>query len=389
MFKENAYHEKIASTDNTLLSLEKTLEENPNNFCVWFKENIIQKINDWQGKINLNKTLKNAIVYGSIPFAIFSAGEQKATAEDVVSEFQNRQTLSSELKSRGEILPECFDSKDIYVNKDKKIELVERINLELYALDKISESFNENLDNSNKNIIDFSGVMEKNIKDTNNYLSRLKQGGDLDDKTKNHSKKVLDNGIINFKEFIKLFQEIVLAMNINLLKHEIGHQDKADELGIDTVMHIRPFDGEVKPKTKIPKMFVGDFQGAGINASQKWSEFLVNNLRSSDKLPDQILAIAALLAKSDGMIYMIKYNMFLGKDNDGNDIVNYSKNTGVSVDKIVLGLALSSIMDTDNLSLIKKAFGNEGVKISDSALSILYELGERGPITGIKYKGVW
>ena len=126
---------------------------------------------------------------------------------------------------------------------------------------------------------------------------------------------------------------------------------------------------------------------AGINASKRFGEFLVNNLRESDT-PSQLLALSALIAKSNGMMYSMRSNLVAGRS-PCDDIMNYAEKTNTSVSQLGLGLAADFIFDKDNWGLAKIALGQEGVKIPQKTIAPMYELGESGPIIGIKFKAVW
>lgn len=128
---------------------------------------------------------------------------------------------------------------------------------------------------------------------------------------------------------------------------------------------------------------------AGINADKAYGEFLVNNLREQDST-SQLLAIMALAAKSDGMIYALGTNFLTAyKAHQGNDILNYAKETNTSPVELAIGLTADFIFDKDNINLLKIAVGEKGVKIPKTTIAPFYELGDKGPIAGIKFKGVF
>ena len=105
-------------------------------------------------------------------------------------------------------------------------------------------------------------------------------------------------------------------------------------------------------------------------------------------MPSQLLALSALVAKSNGMLYSLRTNLVREK-REGDDIVNYARETNTPIGQLAWGLTADFIFDKDNWRLLKIVLGQEGVKIPKKTIVPMYELGESGPIIGIKFKAAW
>src|SRR3989344_7948728 len=77
--------------------IEKEIKENPDGFLNWF-ENLKNSISEWPKSFFEDQSIKNAIIYASIPFAVLSATKQEVRAEDVVSEFINTPTITQKIE---------------------------------------------------------------------------------------------------------------------------------------------------------------------------------------------------------------------------------------------------------------------------------------------------
>lgn len=399
MFQEKFFEkERISESEKESAEIseeviDEAIKENPQGFLSWF-ENLKNSVSEWPKKFFENKTIKNAIIYTSIPFAVLSAAKQEVKAEDIVSEFINRPTISKKIKTetpRFEVREELKIAPEslISLTDDKSKEaLAKNINQELYAFDKLSDTFGETVGRKDFN---FSQRMRSKINEANSFFGEISQIKDKDLKQKKkilRTKEILEDSRFNFKELIKTIPEIILAQKMSVLVHELGHEKEALRQGVKNVkIEFNLFGGYIEAEGKIknkPAVSV-----AGINADKAYGEFLVNNLREQDAT-SQLLAIMALTAKSDGMLYALSTNFTsVMKEYEGNDIIRYAKNTNTSVSELALGLTADFILDKDNWNLIKIALGKDGVKIPKATLAPMYELGDRGPIIGIKWKGVF
>lgn len=63
--------------------------------------------------------------------------------------------------------------------------------------------------------------------------------------------------------------------------------------------------------------------------------------------------------------------------------------TNTPVSELTVGLAADFILDKENWQLLKIALGGDKTKISKFSLSPMHELGEHGPMVGLKFRGVW
>lgn len=405
-FSEQEQEQKI-SEENIEISEQKIVQEikeNPEGFLNWF-ENLKNSISEWPKSFFENKAIKNAIIYASIPFAVLSAAKQEVKAEDVVSEFINTPTVSQEIKAE-EIAKyeiQADDLINIADNQQREI-FVKRINKELYAFNKLSDSFNESL-LENKNLIprenlqkiagngkvfDFAGRMKYKIEEANQYfeeISSIKDNEISKYKIEEHNKNLFQNGL----EIFKILPKAILAQKFSVLAHELGHEKEALEWGATDVKTRFSFIGGVTEYSdkSMKKESRAPVTVAGIKADKAYGEFLVNNLRSEDA-PSQLLAIMALAAKSDGMVYALGSNFLTAyKAHEGNDILDYAKETNTSATELAIGLTADFIFDKDNINLLKIAIGEKGVKIPETTIAPFYELGDRGPIAGIKFKGVF
>lgn len=271
-------------------------------------------------------------------------------------------------------------------NQQREI-LAERINKELFAFNKLSDSFNEEF---NEKYFDFAGRMEYNIKKANQYfgeISSIENSELKKSKIKEHNKNIFQNGW----EIFKILPKAILAQKFSVLAHELGHEKEALEWGATDIKTKFSFlggfteysDKSMKKESRAP------ITVAGINANKQYGEFLVNNLREQDST-SQLLAIMALAAKSDGMVYALGSNFLTAyKAHEGNDILDYAKETNTSAAELAIGLTADFIFDKDNINLLKIVIGEKGVKIPKTTIAPFYELGDQGPIAGIKFKGVF
>lgn len=402
--------------------IDEAIEGDPRGFLSWFA-NLKNSITDLPKSLLENKTVKNAIIYASIPFAVLSAARQEVRAEDIISEFTNQSAISEEIKT--EDFRERIKADDLIAVEDQNQRevLAQKINLELSAFDKLSDPFNdatkENPDLFPKEIMEkiaqgekvfnFSYQMQIKINEANDYFKEISSEENSNKKEEKQiwrNRKFLENGGLNFKELIKAFPEIVTAGTLPFLYHEIaGHEKTAAEQGVaevQTAYKIQDIEklfyrlsllkGHGTFKFTENAKDVSAINAAGINASKKFGEFLTDNLRGDDN-NSQLLAIMALIAKSDGMRYALSTHFSpdsqARKEASGNDITYYAKNTGVSVSELALGLTADFLLDKDNWDLMGIAMGKDGIKIPEATIAPFYELGDQGPMMGIKLKGVF
>ena len=201
--------------------------------------------------------------------------------------------------------------------------------------------------------------------------------------------KILENGKLSWKSIAEVFKGIpacLLLSDVVTISHEMGHFNATKKQGaMPKNIKINFFSGagvsniSGKSKTKHPEAI----SAAGIQASNKLSDFIINGLREKNQ-NNQILAILALIARTDGFSYaaITKAGM---ADIPGNDLIDYSAETGTSVNEICLGLAADFIIDSQSWPLIKMAMGDETVKFSDNFWKFYYKLAEGSPEAGIKF----
>lgn len=391
--------------------IDESIKESPEGFMGWFLK-LKNSISELSGKFLSDKAIKKAIIYASIPFAVLQASEQGVKAEEVKAKLSPpgaseilKEKIEFSIKDKRpelEIKPEQLVA---LTDKESQEKLSQKINAELFAFDNLSDDFDKTIsekpDLFPKNIIekvanggrvfDFSGTMKNKIDEVNQYALDMQKTDNIDlkqTKRKVRANKILDNGKLNFEALAKVMPEIILAQKMSVLVHELGHEQEAMHQGAqDVSTKFNLFGGYTEYYGKIKNEAA--FNVAGINADKAYGEFLVNNLRGQDA-PSQFLAIAALIAKSEGALYAISTNfMQTMQEHKGNDIIEYSKNTGVPVQNIALGLVTDFILNKDNRELIKVALGQDGAKLSDTTIAPFYELGEFGPIIGIGVKSVF
>ena len=367
--------------------IEKEIKENPQGFLNWF-ENLKNSIFEWPKNFFENKSIKNTIIYASIPFAVLLATKQEVRAEDVVSEFVHTPAITQQVETK-EIKKYEIKADDLIsiANSQQREVLTEQINKELFAFNKLSDSFNEAL---NEKSFDFAGRMKYKINEANKYygeISSIEDSKLKKSKIEEHNKNTFQNGW----EIFKILPQVIFAQKFSVLAHELGHEKEALKWGATDVQTKFSFLGgftEYSDKS-MKKESRASIAVAGINADKAYGEFLVNNLRSEDA-PSQLLAIMALAAKSDGMVYALGSNFLtIYKAHEGNDILDYAKETNTSPAELAIGLTADFLFDKDNINLLKIAIGEKGVNISQTTIAPFYELGDRGPIAGIKFKGVF
>jgi hypothetical protein len=385
--KEELSQREIIEKEITEEEVDKSIKESPESFVNWFdnlKNSLSEKF--YKSKALRNPRIRNALIYAYIPFALLMASGVKAeTQGDVISEFVHQPKIYERERKRHvpQIKPEELVALEI--GKQKKI-LAKRINTELSLLDKLSKPFNKAVD---KKVFDFAGRAYLKIEESNSYFKEISELTDprkKQEKRKKRLRKIFEDGRLNFKELTRSFGEALGALQLSILIHEIGHKTEAMEQGAEsTDIKIGLFSGHARYRGKIENKAA--FDAAGINASKRFGEFLVDNLRKSDR-PSQLLALAALVAKSNGMFYSMKSSLGYGRDK-GDDIINYAEETNTPLSQLTLGLAADFIFDRDNWGLVKIALGKEGLKIPKYTIGPMYELGEEAPIIGIKFKGVF
>lgn len=400
--EEKLSKREINEKEITEEEVDKSIKENPAGFVNWFSnvKNILSE-KFYKSKELKNPRIKNALIYAYIPFALLMASGVKAeTEEDNVSKFIHRPGIYEKEKDRRvpQIKPRDLVALE---NEEQKELLAGRINTELCLFDELSEPFNEAVNKivlekpellPSGKVFDFARRAHWKIEESNLYFKEI--SGLIDPKKKQEKRKVrvrkiFEDGRLNFKELAKTFPEALGALYLSIFVHEMGHKQEALKHGAESAkIDLGLLGGHAKWK--------GTFKGetakaavsaAGVNASKRFGEFLVDNLRESDT-PSQLLALSALVAKSNGMLYSMRTN--LGYERcKGDDIISYARETNTPVSQLALGLAADFIFDRDNWGLAKIALGKDGVKIPKRTIVPMYELGEEGPIIGIKFKGVF
>jgi len=363
---------------------DKQIEEDPKKFCGWF-EDLKNKLfsGDWK-ELFKNKKVRNALIIASIPLAVFKAsGDVLAeTDKEVMSELKSRTAITEKIDKDipQRITPESLVSID---SKEEKIEMAQNINYELKAFKDLSDNLKQGTELEESDF-DLSDRMEDNIKEANSHFEKVSQIQDNNSREKEveiHTKKILENGKLNFSNLAKTFPEILSCFQAYYLRHEIGHRDEVESQGGKIEgFEVGFLSGEYKTNIKVQ----ASIAAAGINANREFGKFLTECLRSDDS-PSQLNAIMALVAKSDGMLYSLKTNFSSERDNDMNDILRYAEETGTSVQELAIGLAADFLFDRDNWQLMKVALGQDGAKISESVLKPFYRLGEKGPEYGIEF----
>lgn len=421
---DQQFYDAIKEEDIKLPEKEisKEIIEKPQDFLSWF-EKIKNSLNEWPENFLKNTSLRKAVIYASIPFAILSATKQEVRAEDVMSGLINQPAVSD--TQTNENFHEEIKADDLIAIEDEKSKeiLAQKINFELNALDRLSQSFNgaieenrgllhkealEKIDHGKK-IFDFDQRMMLKIREAGNNFNNILTEQDPNKKEEKRSlyfKKNLKNGELSFRELAKIFPEIMAIGTVPFLYHEIaGHEKAASEQGVVGQTRYETQDarelfyclsflkGHTKYKNTDNVKDGSAISAAGINANKTFGEFLTNNLRGNGSALDQLLAIMALIAKSDGARYALSTNFSFEsqkmKEASGNDITYYSKNTGISVSELALGLTADFLLDKDNWHLMSIALGREGVRMPETTIAPFYELGSQGPIAGIKFKGVF
>jgi hypothetical protein len=393
MFKEKFIEQKSFEKipEITEEVIEEEIKKDPEKFIGWFKS-IKDSIADWPEKFLKNKSIRNAIIYASIPFAVLEAGMPKAKAEDVVSEFARTDDAVYEQVETKPGVPQIKPEDLTGVEEEGREVLAEKINQELAALNELDNTLNEEIEKKidlfPQDIIE--KAREKDFFNISNRVWSKIEEADKTEKSKSELVSFIKNGKLNFKKVVEIFPETFAAENIALVAHEIGHGTEALKHGAKkTETSFDPF--KISRKTK----WFGDVKNeaavvaAGINADKRFGEFLVNNLREEDT-PSQFLALMAIIAKSDGMGYVLRSQFSEKKrQTEDNDIVNYAKETNTPISELAIGLTADFILDRDNWKLIKIIFGEKGIKIPKTTISPMYELSESGPVIGLKFKGVW
>lgn len=403
--------ERKESSEITERMIDEGIKENPEGFMGWFSK-FKNSISDWPEKFFSDENLKRAIIYASIPFAVLQATEKGVKAEEVATKISlpgESETLKEKIgfsiKDKRPELEVEADQLVVLADEGSKSKLSEKINAELFVFDNLSDSFDQKIKDrpdlfpqnavekiaAGERVFDFSGNIRHKIEEANHYaleMENISDAGLKQEKRKVHIKKILDNGKLNFEALIKAVPEILLAQKMSVLAHERGHEKEAMSQGADGVSTkfnlfggYTEYYGNVKNEAAVSV--------AGIKADKEYGEFLVDNLRAED-VPSQLMAIMALVAKSDGPLYAISTNFTeTMKGHKGNDLIGYSKYTGVPVSNLALGLAADFLLDRDNWKLMKIALGQEGVRLPETTIAPFYELGEHGPVIGVKFKGVF
>ncbi|MCR4283812.1 MAG: hypothetical protein NUV64_00635 [Parcubacteria group bacterium] len=391
-------------------SVDESIKENPKGFLNWFSS-FKDSIGSWPEKFFKDKSLRSSILYASITACILQAGTVNASENEIdkVALGANNTTAVSEIiESESSESPKRIRVEDLASIQDREDReaVAERVNFELETFDRLSSDFNSYLNDKIKGspdlfpdeiikkvaggekVFDIAGRMEAKIIEANDNYLEYKNGNFDIEGYFDRTKKIFDNGKISFSELAKVLPEVVLAQKMSVLVHEIGHENEALRQGADTATTTlnlfggyTEWSGDVKNTAAI--------NVSGMNADKRYGEFLVNTMREGDS-PGQFMAIMALVAKSEAMNYALStYLTSAMQEHKGNDIIGYAKNTGASVEELALGLTADFIMDSDNWRLMGTALGMDGIKFPQTTFSPMYELGERGPIIGIKFKGTW
>lgn len=360
---------------------------NPPQFVSWF-ENFKNSIATWPEEFFTDNTLRRAVIIASIPFAVFKAGQLEVGAMELDSEPLGKPVASKNIESKD--IPQIVNSNELnFLENDNDREIVaQKINYELEVFKELSKSFN---DATGSTIFDFSGRMKEKIDESNKLFDEL--SGTKDEQQRNEErdrgvKKILENGRLNFFELIKAVPEVLVAEEVALVVHELGHETEALKQGaISTSVTINLLSGYTEYFGKIKNE--AELSAAGINADRAYGEFLADSLRGEES-PNQFMAIMALAAKSNGMYYALANNMSGSRRNMGeNDLVTYAKETNISAADLAIGLTADFLLNSDNWQLLKVALGQSGIKIPESTIALTYELGAQGPIAGVKFKSLF
>jgi len=407
-YKEETKEEKEEKREKiTEQEIDKNIKENPRGFIGWFNtvtENLSEKV------LKNNKVVRNAFIYSSVLFFILRAGEVGATkSEDVVSKFIKRPTVAEKIEKDIQIPQIKPEELTAVENKEHREILAENINSELRAFNGLSKSFNESFDKTvsekpelfpseiidktekGEEVFDFAGRAYSKISESNSFfesISKLEDKHAKEEVRKKQVRKIFEDGRLNFKELAKTFPEGIGALYLSILTHELGHREEAIRQGAKSAKikmglsggYVR-YEGRIENRAAV--------SAAGIKASKKFGECLTDGLRDSDT-PSQLLAMMALVAKSSGMLYSMRSVSDSGyRERGRNDITSYAKETNTPASQLALGLAADFIFDKDNWNLMKIILGKDGAKISRTTIAPMYELGDKGPMIGIKFKTVW
>lgn len=367
----------FAETENS----DQAIGKNPKGFVHWFDKLKNNLTNADYKKIYKNNKIRKAFILASVPFSILRAGyaQAEAKSQDTVSEFSNRPAISEIAETEKYAM---IDPDRLIFLKDKiqRERIADSINMEICAFGGLSSEFNKNLRNkkglSPDETIDFAGNMKENIETGHQDYEYARKT------EKNY--KMFEDGKVQYLNLAKIFGESLGAFQLSVIVHELGHNEETIKQGTtETDVDINFLGGQASYKGKIKNEAV--FYSAGIKQAQKFGDFLADCLRC-DKAPDQITAILALAAKSNGMLYRLK-NKLLEQETDINDLVQYAKQSNISVSELALGLSAAFLGNIENWKLAGIALGKDGIKLSDSSIAPFYNLGDAGPEYGIQFKG--
>lgn len=270
--------------------LDDAILENPEGFLRWFG-NLKDTISEWPKKFFENKALKNTIIYASIPFAVLSATKQEVKAEDIVSGLVNTPVITQKIDTNdvmGKYEIKADDLISIADDQQKEF-LAGRINQELYAFDKLSDSFNESFLENNKDKkddigeekpFDFAVRMKFKINEANKFFKNIsdeKDGEARKYKIAEHNKNIFQNGW----NIARILPQAIFAKQFSTIAHELGHEKEALNRGaINVRTKVDLFGGlSIYNNKFMKKESRAPIVAAGINADRKYGEFLVNNLR--------------------------------------------------------------------------------------------------------------
>lgn len=358
------------------------------------KEKIKSRLKSGWGKIRnkitqpILKNAKKAVVLSSIALAMISASEGMALTHQELADVFKKETKKYELilgeDDLQKLESEQYGSLFEYAENNQQEINPEKITAEFSFFNSVSKILNKHYEDKTgkSGNFDLAGRAYSKIEEANQYFEWIE--GSSDEEKKEFRIKILEKGRLNWEELVKSFPLIYSIWKTKILVHEIGHQEEASRQGAKTgsikvglglgLTGYSPYRGELNN----PELN----SAAGIKNTESMSDFIIDGLKSRDQ-NNQIMAMLALCGRMDAPAYAI-YTALGEADSAGNDIKEFSKETGVSEGELYAGLLGNFIINSDNWKLIKMALGDESVKLSDNFWQYYYKLAKGGPETGIK-----
>ncbi|MFH1255488.1 MAG: hypothetical protein V1667_03400 [bacterium] len=381
MFKENF---PVAEKFNADKETDQEIKKNPKEFVSWFEQLKNSLTEADYKKIYKNNKIRKAFVLASVPFSVLRVGEAMAEtkSQDIVSGLANLSAISEKAETKKYAMVNSDELISVE-DKSQRKKIAESINAEMGAFDNLSLELNDSLRDKKyllpDEIIDKLGKGEKAV----DFAGNMKENIVNMEKWPKNADKIFENGKLQYSNLAKIFGESLGAFQLSVIAHELGHAEEASRQGASkTDVNINFLSGRASYEGKLKNRTV--VTAAGINKSQAFGDFLADNLKS-DKAPDQITAILALAAKSNGMLYSLR-SQFADQAIKNDDIAAYAKKNNISVSELALGLSAAFLGNIENWKLAGIAMGKDGVKLSDKTIAPFYNLGDSGPEYGIKFK---